>query len=281
MQTLTSNAALAAWHAAAGPCTFVPTMGALHEGHASLIRQAAQLARDRQLQGRCVVSIFVNPTQFNDPKDLERYPRTLDADLAICQAAGASAVYAPSVEDIYPPAPATPPPPLPAVATTPGLEDAHRPGHFAGVVQVVHRLFTLVRPRMAIFGEKDWQQLQVIRAMTQRDLPSIEIVPGKTIREPDGLAMSSRNRFLSPHDRVRGLSLSRALAAASTEATPDAAEHAMRRVLQSAGVDIEYAVVREGHTLLRTDSDPDTTPWRALIAARVGSVRLIDNAPWP
>jgi pantoate--beta-alanine ligase len=281
VQTLTSNSALSAWHFAAGPCTFVPTMGALHEGHASLIRQGSKLAKDRGFSGGCVVSIFVNPTQFNDPKDLDRYPRTLEADLAICKASGASAVYAPGVDDIYPPASPIPTPALPQVATTPGLEDAHRPGHFAGVIQVVHRLFSLVRPTAAIFGEKDWQQLQVIRAMTLRDLPSIEIIPGETIRESDGLAMSSRNRFLSAQDRERGLSLSRALRAASLERTPDAAESAMRQILTSGGVEIEYAVVREAHSLLRTASNPSTTPWRALIAARVGPVRLIDNMPWP
>ncbi len=258
-------------------------MGALHEGHASLVRQAAALARAQSLPAGCVVSIFVNPTQFNDPGDLARYPRTLDADLALCHAAGASAVYAPAVHDIYPPGETVETPPLPAVASTPGLEDARRPGHFAGVCQVVLRLLRLVDPAAAVFGEKDWQQLQVITAMAATHHPSTRIIPGPTVREPDGLAMSSRNRFLSSDDRRRGLSLSQALTAAAQCADPAAAEAAMRGILDAAGVITEYAVVREASSLLPlpAPSPSTSTRGRALIAARVGSVRLIDNAPWP
>jgi pantoate--beta-alanine ligase len=256
---------------------FVPTMGALHEGHFALVRDArrrADLAR-----APVVVSVFVNPTQFNDPKDLDRYPRTLGADAAGCQRAGADALYAPHVQDIYPPNEPVPVPPLPPVATQPGLEDAHRPGHFAGVVQVVSRLFSLVRPRAAIFGEKDWQQLRVIAAMSATLHPDIDIVPGPTVREPDGLAMSSRNVFLSPDDRAIARALSAALRAAQSEPTPTAAEDRMRRILLDAPVaSIEYAVVRDAETLARPDP---ARPARALIAARVGAVRLIDNAPWP
>ncbi|MCG3122645.1 MAG: Pantothenate synthetase [Phycisphaerales bacterium] len=289
MELLADNASLLAWRESAGPAVFVPTMGALHEGHAQLVRRGVALARASRLASAgCVVSIFVNPTQFNDPSDLARYPRTLEADLATCRAAGAAAVYAPSPADIYPPGQDIPVPPLPDVATRPALEDAHRPGHFAGVCQVVLRLFTLVRPAAAVFGEKDWQQLQVITAMTARERLGIEIIPEPTVREPDGLAMSSRNRFLSEHDRERALSLSRALKAAAAELSPAAAETAMRRVLDQAGVDTEYAVVRDAGTLLSVGRDtPASTgslsppAYRALIAARVGSVRLIDNAPWP
>lgn len=250
-------------------------MGALHEGHASLVRQAAAYAAARSLAG-AVVTIFVNPTQFGDAGDFSRYPKTLDADCLLCEAAGAACVFAPGVEDVYPPHQPVPVPPLPPVATTPGLEDAFRPGHFAGVCQVVSRLFDITQPAAAIFGEKDWQQLAVVRAMTLAQARGIEIIPGATVRDPDGLAMSSRNRFLSPEDRARGLSLSRALRLANRAPTPDAAQAAMRGELAAVGLSPDYAVVRNSATL----SPGDPGPYRALIAARVGSVRLLDNAPW-
>ncbi len=262
------------------PCVFVPTMGALHEGHAALIRAGAALAQARELPGGCVVSIFVNPTQFNERSDFERYPRDLDEDLKVCDQAGAACVFAPREEDIYPPGEEVAAPPLPAVATQPGLEDAHRPGHFAGVCQVVKRLFELVRPVAAMFGDKDWQQLQVIRAMTKEQRLPVEVLGCPTIREPDGLAMSSRNRFINPEDRPRALAISRALRQALGARTPDAAEELMRLVLSECEVAPEYAVVREATTLLRPAEATEQTQWRALIAARIGSVRLIDNAPW-
>ncbi len=265
----------------------VPTMGALHEGHASLIRLGVGLARARGLPGGCVVSIFVNPTQFNDRADFTRYPRTLDDDAALCDRAGAAAVFAPTEARVYPDAAAAPVPPLPPVATEPGLEDAHRPGHFAGVCQVVHRLFALVRPALAVFGEKDWQQLQVVRAMVAhaaRHDPkdpagSVEIVPAPTVREAGGLAMSSRNRFLSDDQRTRGLAISRALAAAGGSRTPAEAERAARDVLARARIEADYAVVRDAETL--SGPPRDRRPGRCLIAVRVGSVRLIDNMAWP
>ncbi len=260
-----------------GPTAFVPTMGALHAGHASLIQHAASHAAAHQLAGASV-SIFVNPTQFNDPRDLERYPRPESADLALCESSGAALVYLPRVHDIYPPNDPIPTPPLPEVATRPGLEDAHRPGHFAGVCQVVARLFSLVRPAAALFGEKDWQQLAVIRAMSALLTPEILILPRPTLRDPDGLAMSSRNAFLTPADRTRALALSRALARAASQPTPRLAEEAMHAELALASITPEYAVVRDADTLLPT---PASSPARALIAARVGSVRLIDNAAWP
>jgi pantoate--beta-alanine ligase len=257
-------------------CSFVPTMGALHEGHASLIKHAAEIAREQKLTDGCVVSIFVNPTQFNEPSDFERYPRTLEADLALCEAAGASIVYAPRVADIYPPGQPVSVPPVPAVATQPKLEDAHRPGHFAGVCQVVKRLFDIVHPQVAVFGEKDWQQLQVIRAMTQQLRYPIEITGAPTVRESGGLAMSSRNRFLTPQDRERALTISEALCESWKAVTPADAEALMCRVLASRGIEPEYAVVRDATSLDRTTDGPK----RALIAARVGSVRLIDNVEW-
>jgi pantoate--beta-alanine ligase len=280
MYLAADNAELEGWMwGRRGRVSFIPTMGALHEGHAELIRRGAELSRERGLEG-CVVSIFVNPTQFNDKADLDRYPRTLEADLAICERAGAGCVYAPRVEDIYPPDATPPVPPLPRVAAEPGLEDAHRPGHFAGVCQVVLRLFRLVQPGIACFGEKDWQQLATIAAMTSEQGLGIEVVPVETVREPDGLAMSSRNRFLTPEDRARAISISAALRAALRGTTPDEAEGIMRRELRSVGIEPEYAVVRDAATLGRPVGDGMAGAWRALIAARVGAVRLIDNAAW-
>lgn len=253
-------------------CVFVPTMGALHEGHAALIRKGAELARHR---GRaCIVSIFVNPTQFNERSDFERYPKTLEADVALCREAGAEAVFAPSVEVMYPDERSAPVPVLPRVAVEPGLEDRFRPGHFAGVCQVVLRLFRLVRPAAAVFGEKDWQQLRVVAAMTREQGLPIEIIGHETIRDPDGLAMSSRNRFLSAVEREAALAIPRALHAARRARTATEAETAMAGVLS--GVDVEYAVVRDAQTLANVGNGPA----RALIAARVGRTRLIDNAAW-
>ncbi len=257
----------------------VPTMGALHEGHASLVRRARQIADERGLPG-VVVTVFVNPTQFNEQADFERYPRTLEADAEVCRAAGADLVFAPDVGEVYPPGRDVPVPPLPAVATEPGLEDAHRPGHFAGVCQVVKRLLELTKPSAAVFGEKDWQQLQVVRAMVAQEGMGVEIIGEPTVREADGLAMSSRNRFLRPEERGAALALSRALHAAGARATVEEAEEAMRRELAAAGVaqGVEYAVVRDAETLLAWRPG---RPGRALIAARVGTVRLIDNDAWP
>jgi pantoate--beta-alanine ligase len=228
-----------------------------------------------------IVSIFVNPTQFNDRADLARYPRTLEADVDRCRQAGADVVFAPDEQVIYPPGEHVPVPALPAAATRPGLEDAFRPGHFAGVCQVVARLFALVRPACAVFGEKDWQQYQVIRAMSAAtNGPQIVGVP--TVREPDGLAMSSRNVFLSREERRAAASISRALRGAGASRHIDEAERAMAGVLSDAGMKPEYAVVRDAQTLEPVaDGEVQGRPMRALIAARIGTVRLIDNGAWP
>jgi pantoate--beta-alanine ligase len=259
---------------------FIPTMGALHEGHASLIRAAVADRDAGASHSPVIVSIFVNPTQFNDPADLKRYPRTPEADAAICQAAGVDAIFAPDVTTIYPPALTIPTPPLPLVATTPMLEDALRPGHFAGVCQVVQRLFDLVRPARAYFGEKDWQQLQVISAMTAANAPALaspRIIPVPTIRESDGLAMSSRNRFIPPEDRARSATIWRALRAAQSHTDIHAAHAAMTDALKAADLEIQYAVIRDAATLGPVKPGH---PARALIAVKLGPVRLIDNAPW-
>ena len=275
MQVIHDAAGLPPFHGG----MFVPTMGALHEGHFTLVREAAKRRASGASRPPVIVSIFVNPTQFNDPKDLERYPRTLDQDAAGCERAGADVLFAPSADVIYPPGVTIPTPHLPAVASEPKLEDAHRPGHFAGVCQVVNRLFDLVLPSAAFFGEKDWQQFQVIAAMTRRQRRPIQIVPIPTIREPDGLAMSSRNVFLKGEDRARARALSEALRVAAMKRSPTEAENAMAEVLLDRGVEPEYAVVRHAETLLPPGLNPSKDdPLRALIAARIGPVRLIDNA---
>ncbi len=290
MRVVTTERELAA--IPTGTTVLVPTMGALHDGHISLVRQAVSVARNRQCDGvstdpvLVVVSIFVNPTQFGQPDDLARYPRTLEADVAACEAAGADLVFAPDVADIYPPGRSIRTPDLPPAATQPALEDALRPGHFAGVCQVVLRLFEIVRPSHAVFGEKDWQQLQVVRAMTAYEGLPIQIVPGQTVRDPDGLAMSSRNRFLSPSQRASGLALIGALRAAQSQPTVADAERIMHDRLRTAGLVADYAVVRDAETLAPLAESPGR-PKRAIIAAKVGGasgqagVRLLDNLPWP
>lgn len=255
---------------------FVPTMGALHAGHLALIRRARDLAGN----GPVVVSIFVNPTQFNDRSDYERYPRTLDSDLSACESAGVDCAFCPAVEVVYPPTAAVGPPPLPPAATDPGLEDAFRPGHFAGVCQVCRRLFELVRPAGAVFGEKDWQQLIVIRAMVKSLGMPIEVVPHPTVREPDGLAMSSRNALLPPNRRRQAASLYRALVEASRHDAPADAERAGRAVLLANRIVPDYFAVRDAETLMPMEHGRAASGARVLVAARVGGVRLIDNAPW-
>lgn len=259
---------LAAREALAGPVALVPTMGALHAGHEANFRQA------RELCASVVATIFVNPLQFGPAEDLDRYPRTLDADVARCEAAGVDVVWAPSVADIYPGGEAL-------VRVDPGplgarLEGAVRPGHFAGVLTVVAKFFGLVRPAVAFFGEKDYQQLTLIRRMAA-DLEQFVAVAGvATVREDDGLALSSRNVYLSPDERARALALSRALFAGQDAAAggADAVLAAARAALAAApGVGVDYLEL----------TDPDLGPppahgtARLLVAARVGGTRLIDN----
>lgn len=276
MDLITEMAEWSRWRSSRGPTVLVPTMGALHAGHAALVSRGVEEARARGLGG-CVVSVFVNPTQFNDPQDLARYPRTLEADAALCEAAGADVVLAPSVAAVYPGEGQAPVPELPEVATRPGLEDSFRPGHFAGVCQVVARLIALTGSRVAVFGEKDWQQLRVIAAMEAARGPAgVLIVPHPTVRDPDGLAMSSRNRFLSPEERGAALAIPRAIARARAVRRASDAEGVMS--MELAGLGVEYAVVRDAATL---GPVVPGRPGRTLVAAWSGRTRLIDNGTWP
>jgi len=243
-------------------CVLVPTMGALHGGHVSLIEAAIRRAK---IEGApSAVSIFVNPKQFNEQSDFDQYPdRMVDV------------VYPPD-EDV------TSGVVIPDIASKPGLEDLYRHGHFAGVCQVVSRLFDLCDPSAAVFGEKDWQQLGCIRTMSKMQQRELLVIPAETVREESGLAMSSRNLNLSAEARVQAEAISKALFAASSMRVPEQAESLMSEILASAGIDPEYAVIRDSVTLMPM-ADPSTqttTPCRALIAAMVGGVRLIDNAPW-
>ena len=251
----------------------VMTMGALHDGHAALIRAA------RRDAGAVVVTVFVNPLQFGPGEDLERYPRTLDADLAVCTGLGVDVVFAPPVGEVYPSE-------QPVVTVHPGvlgdvLEGASRPGHFAGVLTIVAKLLHLVRPRAAYFGQKDAQQLVLVRRMVaDLDFP-VDVVAVPTVREPDGLAMSSRNRYLTASQRRDATALSRALhaGAAMAAAGPAAVRAAARAVLASVpGLEVDYLALVDPHTLADVDDDADGEALLA-VAARVGSTRLIDNVP--
>ncbi len=264
-----TRAALAARRRALGDRTvaLVPTMGALHAGHAELVRYAAARA------DAVAVSIFVNPLQFGPGEDLDRYPRTLDADLDLLAGLGVDLVFAPTAAEMYPGGP-------PQVTVAPGplgdlLEGASRPGHFAGVLTVVTKLLGLVRPDVAVFGEKDYQQLTLIRR-TVADLElDVRIEGAPTVRDPDGLALSSRNRYLSGDERARALALSRALRAGA-EAGPGGAGAVLRAATGRLGdVDVDYLALR-GPDL---GAAPPAGPARLLLAARVGTTRLIDNLP--
>ncbi len=275
MKVVTSVAAMEAERdAMTGTVGFVPTMGYLHEGHLSLVRRA------RQECGHTVVSIFVNPTQFGPGEDFERYPRDTGRDLGLLSGLGIDVVFVPTVEEMYPPGfedwvevrgP-----------LTERLEGAARPGHFRGVTTVVALLFRIVRPHRAYFGQKDAQQLRVIRRMVQDLGLPVQVVAMPTVREPDGLAMSSRNVYLSPEERQRALVLSKALAQARRMVMDEGVRSAeeVRRavremVAQRPGVELEYVSVSDEATFLEVDEI--NGPVLVLVAARVGTTRLIDN----
>ena len=262
--------------ARSGPVGLVPTMGALHAGHAALMRTA----RTRIDHGPLVVSIFVNPLQFGAGEDLDRYPRTLEADLALCTREGVDIVFAPSAAEVYPGGD-------PRVTVDPGplaeiLEGRTRPGHFRGVLTVVAKLFGLVRPDIATFGEKDYQQLVLIRRMVLDLNLSVDIVGVETVREADGLALSSRNAYLDTEQRGRAAALSRVLHAAREGAEYGAASAlaaARAELRASSGLDLDYLVVTDPDLGELPDGAPPGTAARALLAARVGGTRLIDNMP--
>ena len=254
---------------------FVPTMGALHEGHLALVRHA------RSVADVAVVSIFVNPTQFGPQEDLARYPRDLDGDLTLLATVPTDHVLAPSVDAVYPEGHATT---VHVAGLADGLCGPLRPGHFDGVAIVVAKLFSMVGPCKAVFGRKDFQQLQVIRRMTaDLDLP-VEVVGRPTIREPDGLAMSSRNRYLSPADRERATALVEGLRAAATafaagERRPAELERLVRDRLAGRVDRIDYVFVGDPETLHPyPGAIPAGCTALAAIAAFVGPTRLIDNA---
>ena len=258
-----------------GPVGFVPTMGALHDGHAALIRRAR---KDMGSEGHVVVSIYVNPTQFNDPGDFEAYPSTREADMAVALDAGADAVVFPEAGELYPGGV-----PERVEATDYGRltalwEAAHRPGHFDGVVAVVRRLFSLVRPDRAFFGEKDWQQLAVISELVRREFDGLTLVPVPTVREEDGLAMSSRNVRLSIADRRSAAVLHGALEVVAKSGGDQAVLDDQADRLRSMGWDVEYLAVVDAMTL---EPEPQGGARRAIVAAHWGGVRLIDNVPVP
>jgi pantoate--beta-alanine ligase len=265
----------AAWQGGAH-AGFVPTMGYLHAGHVSLVRQA------RRENDQVIVSIFVNPTQFGPQEDLARYPRDLPRDLALLEAEGVDWVFAPETEEMYPPGSATfvvPEGPL-----TERLEGASRPGHFRGVATVVTKLFQIVRPTTAYFGQKDAQQAAVIRRMTADLFLDVQIQAAPIIREPDGLAMSSRNIYLQGDDRVAARALYRALQAAQKlveegERSGDRVRDAMRQViLAEPRAQLDYVSVCDPATMIEMDElrPPALLP----LAAHVGPARLIDNFLW-
>jgi pantoate--beta-alanine ligase len=247
-------------------------MGYLHDGHAALVRRARAECRI------VAVSIFVNPTQFGPGEDFAAYPRDLERDLALLESEGIDIAFVPDA-GFYPPGADTA---VTVGAAAEPLEGAFRPMHFRGVATVVSMLFNAVRPDRAYFGEKDWQQLQVIRRMVRDLHVPVEIVAVPTMREPDGLAMSSRNVRLSPAERAAALCVPRALGAARAafaggERRPDALTAAMRAVLDAEPrASVDYAEVVDPETLRAIDKSEDSS--RALVAVRIGSVRLIDNS---
>lgn len=270
METLQSIEAVRAWRGS-GELGFVPTMGALHEGHASLVRRSAAE------NARTLVSIFVNPTQFGPNEDLAKYPRTLEADLKLCEQAGASAVFTPNNEMMYPPG-------FCSWVTVEGLGDrlcgASRRGHFKGVTTVVSKLFHIVEPTRAYFGQKDAQQALILRRMVRDlDMP-LELIVCPIVREPDGLAMSSRNRYLSEDERRRAVGLSKALFQAQRMFQAGTTAAAVLRgqliiTLEEYVDKLDYAELVDADSLQPVTEI--TGPTLIAVAAWVGGTRLIDN----
>ena len=252
----------------------VPTMGALHEGHASLVKRSVKE------NGITVVSVFVNPTQFNDKNDLKNYPRTLDADCELLDKCGADYVLAPSVEEMYP-VPDTRQFEYPPVSTV--MEGAHRPGHFNGVCQVVSRLFYIVKPTRAYFGEKDWQQIAVVKAMVRHLGINVQIVECDIIRDKDGLAKSSRNTLLAPDEREIAPNIYKALKASLKYAEKHTVKETHDKVVDDInkveGLDVEYFSIVDGNTLQDIDNWEDSPYVVGCITVYCGKtpIRLIDH----
>ncbi len=253
----------------------VMTMGALHDGHAELVRQARRMVGET---GTVIVTVFVNPTQFSAGEDFDAYPRTLDDDVVVASEAGADVVFAPNAVEVYgltggfePTSVTIDPGPLGDV-----LEGASRPGHFRGVLTVVSKLMGMTYPDVALFGEKDYQQLTLIRRMVADLSMPVEVVGVPTVREADGLARSSRNRYLSPEERRVAAVIPQALAAAAQQSDPqEAVETGLRILSREPGIDVDYLVVTD----LDLGPAPRIGDARVLVAARVGTTRLIDNQP--
>lgn len=268
-----------AWRAAGARVGFVPTMGSLHEGHVSLIRRA------RADSDRVAISIFVNPTQFGPGEDYARYPRDERRDLAAAERASVDVAWAPPVEEVYPPGLALPQPDPGPVGDT--FEGASRPGHLGGVLQVVHRLLDVAGPVRAFFGQKDAQQLFLVRRMVAADtsLGGVEIVACPTVREPDGLARSSRTAFLSPEERAQAPCLFLALTAAAEAARAGERDARILVALMAREIGgtplarLDYAAVVDEGTF--TPVETIERPARAIVAARFPSARLLDNLLLP
>ena len=252
----------------------VPTMGALHEGHASLVKRSV---KENEIT---VVSVFVNPTQFNDKNDLKNYPRTLEADCQLLEKCGADYVLAPSVEEMYP-TPDTRQFEYPPVSTV--MEGAHRPGHFNGVCQVVSRLFYIVKPDRSYFGEKDWQQIAVIKAMVRHLGIQVEIVECEIVRDKDGLAKSSRNTLLSADERAIAPTIYKALKASLTYAKKHTLKETHDKVVKDInavdGLDVEYFSIVDGNTLQDIENWEDSDYVVGCITVYCGKtpIRLIDH----
>lgn len=252
----------------------VPTMGALHDGHASLIRRSV---KDCDVT---VVSVFLNPTQFNDQNDLARYPRTLEVDCALAETCGADIVFAPSVKEIYP-TPDTRTFAFPPVTTV--MEGAYRPGHFNGVCQVVSRLFYIVKPQRAYFGEKDWQQIAVIKRLVTFINSPVEIIECPTIREKDGLAKSSRNALLAPEERLLAAKiyavLQESVARSKMKTVAEVHDEVVHQLNAADGLDVEYFDIVDGRTLLPVTQWDQAAEVVGCITVYCGAtpIRLIDH----
>ena len=251
---------------------FVPTMGALHAGHLSLVKRALSEC------DRCIVSVFVNPTQFNDPRDLETYPRTLEADSELLASAGASALFAPEVSTIYPEEDTRT---FDVGAVAEVMEGKYRPGHFNGVMQVVSRLFNLVQPDCAYFGEKDFQQIAVIRAMVRLIGSPVEIIACPIVREADGLALSSRNVRLSAEERREAPQIYRILSESHSWAKEMSPQQVIERVTEQINavphLRVEYFEIVDTDSLQPIASWSDSPAPHGCITVFCGEVRLIDN----